>query len=209
MSKTADKIRELRFHRMRLGAAAGRIEHLPSQPEIKVAIVPLTEAEHEQCMEAVTAMDVPDNMMGAMTRDRRNQNEALFRALRDPENLEKRAFDTREEMQDVLEIQDTNHLVDILLEVSESDNPAPAEFTEEELNEVKKVLGEVDLNGLSGRQWFALKRFLSSLGLTLLPANTLGSTSTNSAITTNDESEYTTIADQSLTEILAKSAERQ
>ena len=209
MSKTADKIRELRFHRMRLGAAAGRVESLLSQPEIKIALVPLTEAEHEQCMEAVTSMDVPENLMGAMSRDRRNQNEALFRALRDPENLEKRAFDTREEMQDVLEIQDTNHLVDILLEVSESDNPAPAEFTEEELAEVKKVLGAVDLNELSGRQWFALKRFLSTLGLTLLPVSTLGSTSTNSAITMNDESEYTTIADQSLTEILVKSVEKQ
>lgn len=209
MSKTADKIRELRFHRMRLGAAAGRIESLPSQPEIKVALVPLTEAEHEQCMEAVTSMDVPDNLIGAMSRDRRNQNEALFRSLRDPENLDKRAFDTREEMMEVLEIQDTNFLVDVLLEISESDNPAPAEFTEEELDEVKKALEGVDLKELSGRQWYALKRFLLTLGLTLLPANTLGSTSINSAITTNDESGYMNTVDPSLTEILAKSAEKQ
>jgi hypothetical protein len=209
VSKTADKIRDLRFHRMRLGAAAGRIEALPSQPEIKVAIVPLTEAEHEQCLEAITAMEAPENLIGAMSRDRRNQNEALFRALRDPENLEQRAFDSREEMQEALEIQDTNHLMDVLLEISESDNPAPGEFSEEELEEVKKVLEEVDLNGLSGRQWFALKRFLLSIGLTLLPANSLGSTSTNSVITTNAENESMSIADQNLTEILAKSAERQ
>jgi hypothetical protein len=209
VSKTADKIRELRFNRMRLGAAAGRVEALPSQPEVKVAIVPLTEAEHEQCLEAVTNMEAPENLIGAMARDRRNQNEALFRAMRDPENLENRAFDTREEMQEVLEIQDTNHLMDILLEVSETDNPAPGEFSEEELEEIKKALGEVDLNVLSGRQWYALRRFLTSIGLTLLPANSLGSISTNSVITTKDESEFTSTVDPSSTEILARFAENQ
>jgi hypothetical protein len=209
MSKMADKVRELRFHRMRLGAAAGRIEPLPSHPEIKIAIVPLTEAEHEQCLEVVTAMEVPETMVGALARDRRNQNEALFRALRDPENLEERAFETREEMMEALEVQDTNHLMDVLLEVSESDNPTPGEFSEEELAEVKKALEEVDLSGLSGRQWYALKRFLSTLGLTLLPANSLGSTSTNSVITTSDVNEFMSTADPNLIETLAKSAANQ
>jgi hypothetical protein len=207
VSKTADKIRELRFNRMRLGAAAGRIVELPSQPEIKVAVVPLTEAEHEQCLEIVMTMEAPENMIGAMSRDRRNQNEALFRALRDPESLDERVFESREEMMEALEVQDSNFLMDILLEVSESDNPAPGEFTEEELDEVKKVLSEVDLNGLSGRQWYGLKRFLSTLGLTLLPANSLGSISTNSVIMTNEEAESMSIAEASLTETFAKSAE--
>lgn len=209
MSKTADKLRELRFNRMRLGPAAGRIEPLPSQPEIKVAIVPLTEAEHEQCLEVVTAMEVPETMMGAMSRDRRNQNEALFRALRDPENFEERAFDDREEMMEALEVQDSNFLMDVLLEISETDNPAPGEFTEEELEEVKKVLGEVDLNVLSGRQWYALKRFLSTLGLMLLPASSVGSTSTNSVITKSDVNEFMNTADPNLIETLAKSVESQ
>ena len=209
MSKTADRINELRFNRMRLGAAAGRVEALPSQPEIRIAIVPLTEAEHEQCLEIVAAMTAPDNIVGAMTRDRRNQNEALFRALRDPENLDKRAFDSREEMVDVLEVQDTNHLMDILLEVSENDNPSPGEFTEEELVEIKKALEEVDLSVLSGRQWYALKRFLSTLGQTLLPVSSLGFTSTPSAITTNDVSESMNTADPNLIETLVKSAENQ
>jgi hypothetical protein len=209
VSKTADKIRELRFNRMRLGAAAGRVEALPSQPEIKVAVVPLTEAEHEQCMEIVTAMEAPETMIGAMSRDRRNQNEALFRALRDPENFEERAFDDRDEMMEALEVQDSNFLMDVLLEISETDNPAPGEFTEEELDEVKKVLEGVDLNVLSGRQWYALKRFLSTLGLTLLPANSVGSTSTNSVITKNDVNEFMNTADPNLIETLAKSVESQ
>jgi hypothetical protein len=209
MSQIAEKIKELRFHRMRLGQAVGEIVALPSDPEVKFAIVPLTEAEHEQCLQVITNLTVPDSMIGAMRIERRGQTEGLFRALRDPENLEERAFDSWEEMIESLEIADVNLLHDTLLEISETDNPSPGQFTEEELDEIKKALAGVDLNEQSGKQWYALKRYLSSHGLTLLPASSLGSTSNNSSITMNDLDESTAIADPKSQETVVKSVESQ
>lgn len=207
MSTTADKLRELRFNRMRLGPAAGNIISLLSEPDVSLAIVPLTEAQHEQCLEIITHMDAPDSIVGAGLRDRRNAQEILFRALRNPDNLDEQAFETREEMLEVLEVGDLNHLLDAYFEMSESDNPQIAEFTNEELEEVKKVLQEVDLNGLSGRQWYALRRFLFTLGLTLLPANSLGSTSTNLLTMMSDAQEFTPTAFPSGSRSDARSAE--
>jgi hypothetical protein len=209
MSEIAEKLKELRFNRMRLGQSVGEIVDLPSEPSIKFAIVPLTEAEHEQCLQVVIKMQTPDNMVGAMHLDRRSLTEGLFRALRNPENLEERAFDSWDEMIESLEIGDINVLHDTLMEISESDNPSPGEFTEEELDEIKKALAGVDLNEQSGKQWYALKRYLSTHGLTLLPANSLGSTFNNLLTTTNDSEESMITADQKLQTTVAKSAESQ
>jgi hypothetical protein len=209
MSETAEKIKELRFNRMRLGQAVGEIVELPSEPSVKFAIVPLTEAEHEQCLQIITKMVLPDNIVGAMHIERRSQTEGLFRALRDPENLQDRAFDTWEEMIESLEIGDINLLHDTLMEVSETDNPSPGQFTDGELDEIKKFLAGVDLNVQSGKQWYALKRYLSSHGLTLLPANSVGSTFNNSSITTNELEEFMTTAEQNSIETPVKSAESQ
>lgn len=209
MSATAEKIKELRFNRMRLGQAVGEIVSLPSEPSISFAIVPLTEAEHEQALQVITDMAVPDNIVGAMRIERRSQSEGLYRALRNPEKLEDRAFDSWQEMIDSLEIGDINVLHDTLMEISETDNPSPGEFTEEELDEIKKFLAGVDLNAQSGKQWYALKRYLSSLGQTLLPASSLGSTSINSLTMTNDSKESMTTADQRLQETPVKSVESQ
>lgn len=207
MSKAAEKIKELRFNRMRLGQAVGEIVNLPSEPEIQFALVPLTEAEHEQCLEIITKLEAPDNIVGAMRIERRSQTEGLFRALRNIEDLEERAFESWDEMIDSLEIGDVNHLHDVLLEISETDNPSPGEFSEEELDEIKKVLAAVDLNEQSGKQWYALKRYLLSHGMTLLPASSLGSISTNSLTMTNDSEKSIPTAEEALNETLVKSAD--
>jgi len=90
-------------------------------------------------------------------------------------------------MTELLEIADINHLFDLCMEMSESVNPSPGSFTDDELDEIKKVLAEMDLNELSGRQWYALRRFLSLTGNELLPVNSLGSISTNLSTTMNDD----------------------
>jgi hypothetical protein len=184
---TVEKLKELRLTGMRLGQSAGYTEPLLSQPEISVTMIPLTEAEYIQCIEVVTGMDVPDNIIGAVARDRRNQNEVLFRSIRNPDDLSKRLFESMKEMTELLEIADINHLFDLCMEMSESVNPSPGSFTDDELDEIKKVLAEMDLNELSGRQWYALKRFLSLTGNELLPVNSLGSISTNLSTTMNDD----------------------
>ena len=194
MSSTSEKIREFKLSRMRLGQAVGDKCPLLSDPDIEITMVPLTEAEFYQCFEIISSMEAPDNIVGAALRDRRNQNEILWRAIRDPENLDEKAFETREEMMELLDVGDTNHLIDFYMEISESINPVAHSFTDEELDEIKKALSGVALNDLSGRQWFALKRFLLSLGLELLPASSLGSTPTNLLTTTNDEEKYTLTA---------------
>jgi hypothetical protein len=188
---TLEKLKELRLNRMRLGKALGYVEQLPSQPEIKVALLPLTEAEHLQCLEIVTSMEVPETVSGAMSRDRRTQNEVLLRSLRDPDNLDEPLFSNLDEMTENLEIVDVGSLYDAFLEMSESVNPSPGQYTDEEVDEIKKVFLEIPWNELSGRQWYALRRFLLTIGKTLLPANSLGSISTNSVIMTNEDEKFT------------------
>ena len=190
MSSTIEKLKELRLNRMRLGQSVGHTEHIPSQPEVTVTLVPLTEAEHLQCMEIVTAMDVPESISGAMSRDRRTQNEVLLRAIRDPDNLDQPLFANFEEMTELLEIVDIGSLYDAFLEMSESVNPSPGQYTDEEVDEIKKVFLGIPWNELSGRQWYALRRFLSTIGKTLLPANSHGSISTKSVIMTNEDEKF-------------------
>jgi len=141
-------------------------------------------------MEIVTAMDVPESISGAMSRDRRTQNEVLLRAIRDPDNLDQPLFANFEEMTELLEIVDIGSLYDAFLEMSESVNPSPGQYTDEEVDEIKKVFLEIPWNELSGRQWYALRRFLSTIGKTLLPANSHGSISTKSVIMTNEDEKF-------------------
>jgi hypothetical protein len=171
---------------MRMGKSVGEAFPLLSNPEVKVTMVPLTEAEHYQCIEVITGMDAPDSIVGAAIRDRRNANEILWRAIRNPENLQEYAFDTVDEMMDLLEVTDVNHLMDCYFEMCEEVSPTLGSFSDEDLEATKKVLEEMDLSALSGRQWYALKRFLSTVGWTLLPDNSPGSTSTNLLTTMSD-----------------------
>ena len=209
MSTTSDKLRELRYAHMRLGQSVGYKFSLLSQPEVEITMVPLTEAENYQCIETITAMEAPENIVGAMLRDRRNANEIMFRAIRNPEDLDEPAFTSMEEMMELLTHADITHLFDAYLEMSEEVSPSLGNFSDEEIEEVKKVLAEVEWSGLSGRQWYALRRFLLTLGLELLPANSLGFTSTSLSTLMSESDESISTASQNSNRSPVKSVESQ
>jgi hypothetical protein len=207
VSTTSEKLRELKYSHMRLGQAVGYKFPLLSQPNVEVTMVPLTEAENYQCLEAITIMEAPENIVGAMLRDRRNANEIIYRALRNPEDLDEPAFESMDEMMELLSHADITHLFDCYLEMSEDVSPSLGNFTDEEIDEVKKVLAEVEWSDLSGRQWFALRRFLLTLGLELLPANSVGSISTNLSTLMSESEKSTFIASPSGSPTNARSVE--
>lgn len=191
MAETAKKLIERRLARMRLGQAAFESVQLISDPEIRMAIVPLTEAEYEQAMEVAASALVGENMAGAAYRDRLEQVAVLARSIREVNDLTVKVFEDEERLMDALEPPDVNHIYEeyIMMTTSGSSDPESEGWGEDDLDSIKKVLQEISLNELSGRQWFALKRFLSTLSPTLLLDKLYGSSSINSSTQTTTEQE--------------------
>jgi hypothetical protein len=186
MANTKSKIEERRLARMRQGQATCSYVQLVSDPEIRVAIIPLTEAEYEQVLEIVASINAPDNVAGFGLRDRKNAQEILVRAIREEDDLTKRVYDSIDEMMEGLDTTDIDQLVDEYNEMNAQANPSADAISEEELMRLKKVLLEMDWNEFSGRSWYALKRFLGTIMPQLQRDNLLGSTSTPS-LTTKSE----------------------
>jgi len=174
---------------MRLGQATCDIVPLLSDPEIRVALVPLTEAEYQRSLEMAAAMDVMTTRLGMDYQERRQQAEILWMAIREPNDLSKQAWENADEMMTVLETHDINHLFDHYLELVDATSPAIDGVPPEELDNLKKVLGEIPWNELSGTQWYAAKRFLGAVMPTLPLAKSLGSSSIRSLTLMNDEEE--------------------
>lgn len=190
-TRTAEKIRERKLNRMRLGQAVADLHYLPSDEEIQVALVPLTEAEYVEAIEITANRPIPETIAGAGVRDRYNQAEVLVRAIREPSDHSQRMFESIEEMQTAIEVSDINFLMDAYFEMVESSSPKIDSISPEELEDVKKVLQEIDLKELSGRQWYALRRFLLSVTPTLLQDSLRGFGSMSKLTTTNEEEEFT------------------
>ncbi len=205
--RTADKLKTRRLDRMRMGQAVATHKALLSDPEIAVAMVPLTEAEHLQCVEIITSMEAPDNIVGASARDRRNANEILLRSIREEDDLQQRMFYSLEEMTEVLEAEDVNYLLDAYFEMMEEVSPSAGGLSDREIDDLKKVLEQTEWSELSGKQCHALKNFLSTLGYTLLPDNLLGSQLINSLTPTNEKNESTLTVSPNIDSKIVKSAE--
>jgi hypothetical protein len=183
---TAEKLIERRLDRMRLGQAVCEIEELLSETDFRVALVPLTEAEYDRCIENVLKVDAPETMMGNQVRDRALTNETLLLSIREPDNLSQQMFSDLGQMTEALDVVDINYLIDVYFEMIEKSSPAAEGMTGEQINDLKKVLLEMDMSELSGKQWYALKRFLSSLGPTPLLASLLGFSSTSQLTGTSE-----------------------
>ena len=192
MATTSERIKTRRLERMRAGQSVCSFVTLTSDPEIRLAIVPLTEAEYEQCLELVASMSAEDNVAGFALRDRKQAQEILVRAIREEDDLTKRVYvggdkqTAVDEMMESLDVSDIDQLIDEYNEMSAQANPRADGIPEEVLEQLKKVLWEMDWNEFSGRSWYALKRFLGLIMPELQQANLLGSTSTMKSTTTSD-----------------------
>lgn len=183
---TKEKIRQRRLDRMRLGQATCDFVVLPSDPEIRLCIVPLTEAQYLQALEKVRDTKADDNIAGLAIRDRVQAEEILVRAIREESDLSQMVYESVEEMMEDLEVADVDELIDNYNEMVQQSSPSLDGIPEEDFEELKKLLQEMDWSGLSGRAWYAAKRFLSTISPSPLLDNSLGSISTRSLITTRE-----------------------
>lgn len=186
VASTADKIRERRLERMRLGQAVCDFVTLPSDSETRLCIVPLTEAQYLQALEKVSEMHIADDLAGMSVRDRRQAQEILVRAIREEQTLTEQVFHTVEEMLDTLNVEDIDELIDRYQEMVEKSSPSLDAIPADEIENLKKALQEMDWSALSGPAWYALKRFLSRIMPSPLLDNWPGSISTNSSTTTSE-----------------------
>lgn len=186
MATTVEKIRERKLDRMRLGQAVCDYVTLPSDPEVRLAIVPLTEAEYLQALNKVAEVPQGDDLAGAAIKDRVTSQEILVRAIREEKDLTQKVFETVDELMDVLEVQDVDHVLDMYNEMIEKSSPALDGIPEQELENLKKALQEMDWNVLSGSAWYAARRFLSRIIPKPLLDNSPGSGSISPSTTTND-----------------------
>jgi len=171
---------------MRLGQAVCDFVPLVSDPEIRLAIVPLTEAEYLQALEAVAAIPGRDDLANSAMRDRRQAQEILARAIREPEDLLERVYSTAEDLQSDLDVRDIDELFDRYSEMVHTSSPSADGIPPSEFEALKKALNEMDMNALSGRAWYALKRFLSTVTPSPLLDSNSGSSLIKSSTTKNE-----------------------
>jgi len=178
---------------MRLGQATCDYVTLISDPEQRLCIVPLTEAQYRRVLAKVADLPAQDNLAGVSMRDRAQVNEILVHAIREENDLTQRVFQSIEEMTEILEVTDIDQLSDAYSEMMEKSSPSLDMIPQHEIENVKKALQTMDWNALSGRSWYALKRFLSTIMPSPLLDNFAGSISTNSLTTTSESGESTSV----------------
>jgi hypothetical protein len=190
---------------MRLGQAVCDYVTLPTDPEIRLCIVPLTEALYLQALEKVLSIEAQDDLAGMAIRERVQATEILARSIREESDLTKVVYESAEQMTEDLEVVDIDELIDRYNEMIAISSPSIDGIPDEELEHVKKLLQEMDWSGLSGRAWHALKRFLSTISPTPLLDNSLGFISTNSLTTTSESDESMSTVSQNSIDNSAKS----
>src|SRR4249919_328349 len=136
---TKEKIRERRLDRMRLGQTVCDIVEIPSDDEIRLCIVPLTEAQYLQALEKVRDTRANDDLPGMAIRDRVQAQEILVRAIREEHDLTIRVYSSTEEMLEDLEVADIDALIDGYNEMIAKSSPSLDGITEEEIEDLKKV----------------------------------------------------------------------
>lgn len=198
MSKLAEQIREKnRLARMRLGQDAPDLIDLPAHPEVRVAMVPLSERETQMGMIYGASLDVPDNSAGLQARNRAVAHSDLWNSLRDPADLNAKVFDSVEDLIDELAPEEIDILLDNLASLMDYSSPHGDGLTDEILDTLKKASETIEWSGLTGRRWAVVKLYLSVMSPELLQVSLFGSGSTESSTERNENGESTSDASQS------------
>jgi|SRR5262245_28926264 len=203
---TKERIRERRLDRMRLGQAVCDFVELPSDPEIRVCIVPLTEADFLKVIEKTKDVEAADDIAGMALRERVQTEEMCARAIREEHDLTQRVYSNIEDMLEDLQVEDIDEIFDRYKEMTQKSSPSLEGIPDEEFVEIKKLLQAMDWSALSGQSWYAAKRFLSTITPSPLLDSLPGFTSTNSLTTTSESEKSTSTASPSSTKPDAKSA---
>jgi hypothetical protein len=142
-------------------------------------------------------------------RDRKMTHWVLCYSIREPGDLTRRVYDDPDELLDELTSDDVTFLIDCYYEMVERASPSMTSLSEEEIDELKKVWEVIDWNELSGKSWYALRRFLSTISPTQLTGSSSGSFLTKNLTTMSESQESTSIVSPNSNETYAKSAESQ
>lgn len=190
-----DAIREGdRAKRMRIGQGVGEYAALLTNPEVRMAIVPLREWEAEEAWSAAASVDVDNNAYGIEKRDKVLKRHTLFHALRLPGNVEERVFDSVESVGKELDDIDVDHLMDEYRRIVNYASPAIDGMTPEMLDDLKKAFETIDLNALTGKQWWLVKELFMTLTVDQLTDRSHLPSSIQSLTGKNDEGESTPTA---------------
>jgi hypothetical protein len=192
---------------MRLGQQVCEIIPLLSDPEIRIAIVPLKEKEYQKTLALAASLDFPETAPGQDARDEFQKSEVLSYAIREPDDLDARVYASGDDLAESLDAHEINNIFDVYLEMVNNTSPAIDGLSDADFDTLKKVLRTMSWNELSGQQWYAAKRFLLSIFPNALQDNSLGFSSSKPLITTNGEETSISNASESLSKSPAKSAE--
>lgn len=185
-----EELRErTRLKRIRMGQEAPELVEIPSMPDVRVALVPLTEAESMQGLIRASAQNHGDNMAAAQIAAREAMLSDIWHAMRDPDDIGQRAFESVEAVKETLEPSDVDHMIDQLTVLIDYASPSLDGLSDEEINNLKKAFVLIDWSALTGRRWSALRLCLSLLLPELLQARFSSTTSTSNLTTTNGSDE--------------------
>jgi hypothetical protein len=191
---------------MRLGQSAGTVENLLSDPEERMALVPLTQGEYITSLQVAASLPLEDNIAGRMSRDEIQRSEILAVSCREIEDFTQRYYANGEAVRE-LEAHDLNHLFDSYMEMTHEQSPRADGMSEGDFSELKKALQTIQWSELSGPQWYAAQRFLNSIRNDLLMGNVPGSSQTLKSTTKNESDDITTDAGKNTSDQSAKDAE--
>lgn len=157
----------------------------------RVAMVTLNEAEVQRSVFYAAELDVADNMIGTVLRDRAAKQHDVWLSLREPDDIETLVFESVVEMVETLESNDIDRAVTQLSLLMDYASPVLDNISAEDLNDLKKAFAATEWSALTGPQWAAVKLCCQQLLPDLLQAKLSGSTSTESSTERNGAEEPT------------------
>jgi hypothetical protein len=177
--------KENQLAKMRLGQAACEITTLPSAPDTRVALVPLTDSEYIRALELADRALVGDNPAGFAVRDELQKQAVIYFSAREYGDLESPFFDDMGEAGE-LATHDVDFLYDIYLEMISNQSPSLFGLGDDDFEALKKVWEKIEWSALTGQQWYAAQRFINSIQNDLLAASYSGLSSTNNSTQTSE-----------------------
>lgn len=149
------------LHKIKNGKKNTKLVEFPGSTT-KVALVILSSNEITQAKVASDAYILEKKISGDTYMDMAFQQEIIFRALRDKDNLENRLADNIDEIR-ALEVNELAYLQVQYNLFQQENSPFLSAVTEEQLDILKKTLEIMSLKDLSGESLVALRSFLLSL----------------------------------------------
>ena len=172
---------------MREGQAAGDIiEGLPNKPEIRFALVPLTDGEYLRSLQIADQMQVSGNEAGILAQNHRQQQAIIAFSAREIQDFQQFVFTGPDQVGEALEHHEVNFVYDRYLEMVANNSPSLYMLSDEEIDNLKKAWERIGWNELSGSQQYAAMRFLLSIRDDLLQGSFSGSLSTSNLTQTSE-----------------------